>query len=98
MSSHMQRTAILVPEFSASRALDDAMSAFSYITSARKASRLIVMGGSSGGQLAAHIADAVQNKAAEEEIAISASCIDAQTLLLQVVAHRYFQPEPILKT
>ncbi|KAL2069165.1 hypothetical protein VTL71DRAFT_15503 [Oculimacula yallundae] len=45
----------LMPEFSASTALFDALAAFCAITGSRKASKLIVMGSSSGGQLAAQV-------------------------------------------
>ena len=46
----------LMPQFAAEEAVDDAMVAFSRITGTRNAKRLIVMGSSSGGQLAAMVA------------------------------------------
>ena len=46
----------LMPEFSADDAVFDAMNAFRQITSMRRARRLIVMGSSSGAQLAAMVA------------------------------------------
>ena len=46
----------LMPEFSANDAVRDAMEAFRWITASRKAKRLIVMGSSSGAQLAAMVA------------------------------------------
>ncbi|KAH6710797.1 alpha/beta hydrolase fold-domain-containing protein [Leptodontidium sp. MPI-SDFR-AT-0119] len=45
----------LMPEVTASTALADAIAAFRAITASRKASRLILMGSSSGGQLAAQV-------------------------------------------
>ncbi len=45
----------LMPSHSASTSLSDAMAAFRIISSSRKASRLVIMGSSSGGQLAAQI-------------------------------------------
>ncbi|KAH7409492.1 Alpha/Beta hydrolase protein [Cadophora sp. MPI-SDFR-AT-0126] len=45
----------LMPDHTASDALADAIAAFRAITSSRNASRLIVMGSSSGGQLAAQV-------------------------------------------
>jgi acetyl esterase/lipase len=45
----------LMPEFSADVAVSDAIRAFQLISSMRKARRLIVMGSSSGGQLAAMV-------------------------------------------
>jgi acetyl esterase/lipase len=46
----------LMPDFTADDAIADAMVAFSCIANTRKARRLIVMGSSSGGQLAAMVA------------------------------------------
>jgi acetyl esterase/lipase len=46
----------LMPQVSAEVALSDALTAFRAICSTRKASRLILMGSSSGGQLAAQVA------------------------------------------
>jgi acetyl esterase/lipase len=46
----------LMPEWTADDAVNDALEAFRWITSTRKARRLIVMGSSSGAQLAAMVA------------------------------------------
>lgn len=46
----------LMPDFSADDAMRDAMEAFHWITATRRARRLIVMGSSSGAQLAAMVA------------------------------------------
>ncbi|PVH89019.1 alpha/beta-hydrolase [Cadophora sp. DSE1049] len=55
----------LIPDHTASDALADAIAAFQAITSSNKATRLIVMGSSSGGQLAAQVSQHFRIRNAE---------------------------------
>jgi acetyl esterase/lipase len=57
----------LMPQHTADAALEDAVTAFMRITASRKASRLILMGSSSGGQLAAQVSQVFPNSKAMHE-------------------------------
>jgi acetyl esterase/lipase len=67
----------LMPQHTADAALEDAVTAFMRITASRKASRLILMGSSSGGQLAAQVSQAFPNSKAVHE------CYKIQGVLLR---------------
>lgn len=51
----------LLPDFTADRAIDDAIEAFGWIAQMRRASRLVLVGSSSGGQLAAQVSQHYKN-------------------------------------